>query len=55
MDCDFSIRVVHASAEDLDLERLRGSELKKTGTARSALSLLVHMTSYDAIPASLAK
>lgn len=36
VDCDFSIRLVHASAADLDLERLRGSEIKKTGAARYA-------------------
>ncbi|KAL0021413.1 hypothetical protein WJX79_003538 [Trebouxia sp. C0005] len=34
VDCDFSIRVVHASAADLDLERLRGPEVKKPGTSR---------------------
>ena len=34
VDCDFVIRVVHASAADLDLERLRGSEIKKPGAAR---------------------
>ena len=36
VDCDFSIRLVHASAADLDLERLRGSEVKKPGAARYA-------------------
>ncbi|DBA78771.1 TPA: putative protein fap47 [Trebouxia sp. C0004] len=34
VDCDFSIRVVHASAADLDLDRLRGPEAKNSGTSR---------------------
>ncbi len=38
VDCDFSIRVVHASAADLDLERLWGPEAKKPGTSRYRIS-----------------
>ena len=36
VDCDFSIRVVHASAADLDLDRLKGSQMKPPGVPRSA-------------------
>ena len=33
-DCDFSIRVVHCVAADLDLDRLRAAETSKKAAAR---------------------
>lgn len=34
VDCDFSIRVVHCLAADLDLDRLRAAETNKRAVAR---------------------
>lgn len=42
-DCDFSVRLVHASAADLDLDRLRGSNAKKLDAARYINACCKHM------------
>ena len=38
-DCDFTVKLVHASAADLDLERLGATNIKKPSTKCDVLVL----------------